>query len=74
MKLRGKSALLMAALMVTTLLSAPSAAARPTCNEAGGVTRCETNGSVSIKAVPQTTAPPAIMPMNPWLGAPGRRR
>ena len=56
MKLRGKSALLMAALMVTTLLSAPSAAARPTCNEAGGVTRCETNGSGSIKAVPQTRA------------------
>ncbi len=68
MKLRGKSALLMAALMVTTLLSAPSAAARPTCNEAGGVTRCETNGSVSIKAVPQTRAPNAGMGMIGGIG------
>lgn len=61
MKLRGKGALLAVGLMALTVLVAPSADARPTCNEAGGVTRCETNGSVSIKAVPQTRAPNAGM-------------
>jgi len=29
----------------------------PTCQDAGSVTRCQTNGSVSIKAVPGTRAP-----------------
>lgn len=72
MKLRGKGALLMAGLMVTTLMSAPSAVARPTCTEAGGGTRCETNGSVSIKAVPQTRAPNAGMGMIGGIG--GMRR
>jgi len=47
---------------VISLISAPTAAARPTCHEAGGATRCETNGSVSIKAVPQTRAHGSTMP------------
>ncbi|BBX68596.1 hypothetical protein [Mycolicibacterium psychrotolerans] len=39
------------------LLSAPTASAQATCQEAGGLVRCETNGSVSIKTVPGTRAP-----------------
>lgn len=62
MNLRGKSALFAAGLVVISLISAPTAAARPTCHEAGGATRCETNGSVSIKAVPQTRAHGSTMP------------
>ncbi|BBY75685.1 hypothetical protein MPRF_25840 [Mycolicibacterium parafortuitum] len=37
--------------------SAPTAAAQATCQEAGSLVRCQTNGSVSIKAVPGTRAP-----------------
>ena len=39
------------------LATAPLAGAQPTCNEAGTLVRCETNGSVSIKSVPGTRAP-----------------
>ncbi|RWA20611.1 hypothetical protein MBRU_02830 [Mycolicibacterium brumae DSM 44177] len=42
--------------MSVSLISAPGAMARPNCRESGGKTRCETNGSTSIKAVPQTRA------------------
>jgi len=66
--------MLLAGLAAVTVMEAPGADARRTCHDTGGATVCQTNGSVSVKAVPQTTAPPAIMPMNPWLGAPGRRR
>ena len=38
------------------LMSAPVASAA-TCQDAGSITRCETSGSVSIKAVPGTRAP-----------------
>ncbi|BBZ00251.1 hypothetical protein [Mycolicibacterium fallax] len=71
MNLRGKSALFAAGLVVISLISAPTAAARPTCHEAGGATRCETNGSVSIKAVPQTRAPSAGQLMMPGMGRRG---
>lgn len=42
---------------VAALAMAPLAAAQPTCQEAGSVVRCQTNGSVSIKSVPGTRAP-----------------
>jgi hypothetical protein len=38
------------------LMSAPLAGAA-TCQDAGSITRCQTSGSVSIKAVPGTRAP-----------------
>ncbi len=70
---RGKSALVLASLAVVAVISAPAASARPSCQEAGVKTICQTNGSVSIKAVPGTRAPVANQPVFPWLGAPGAR-
>ncbi len=69
-----KAATLLVGLAVAAGLCAPNAAARPTCQDAATKTVCQTNGSVSIKARPGTVAPPANMPMIPWLGMPGRRR
>jgi hypothetical protein len=43
--------------VAVSLVSAPLAGAQATCRETGGLVRCETNGSVSIKAVPTTVAP-----------------
>ena len=57
MTMRGKSSLLPVAVLVASLISAPMAGAQPTCQEAGSLVRCETSGSVSIKAVPQSRAP-----------------
>lgn len=58
MTLRGKSSLLLlSAVVVGSLASAPVASARQTCHDAGGVVRCETSGSVSLKATPQARAP-----------------
>ncbi|BBY66293.1 hypothetical protein [Mycolicibacterium helvum] len=57
MTLRGKTSLLTAAMVAVSLVSAPAADARQTCQDAGSHVRCETSGSVSIKAVPQTRAP-----------------
>ena len=57
MTMRGKSALLAVTVIVASLISAPVAGARQTCHDAGSHVRCETSGSVSIKAVPQTRAP-----------------
>ncbi len=57
MTMRGKSSLLLAAVVVASLISAPMANARQTCHDAGGVVRCETSGSVSIKATPEARAP-----------------
>lgn len=71
---RGKAAVLMLSLAVVAGTSAPVASARPTCQSTDFKTVCSTNGSTSIKARPGTVAPPANMPMIPWLGAPGRRR
>jgi hypothetical protein len=57
MIMRGKTSVLFVSVVAASMISAPVAQARQTCHEAGGVTRCETNGSVSIKAVPTTLAP-----------------
>ena len=70
----GTPALLIAGLAVAAFVAAPAAQARPSCQDAGVKTVCQTNGSVSIKARPGTTAPPANQPVFPWLGMPGARR
>ena len=59
MTIRGvlTTALLTASVVAVPLISAPGAAAQPTCQDAGSHIRCQTNGSVSIKAVPTTLAP-----------------
>jgi hypothetical protein len=57
MAMRGNCSLLAVAVIVVSLISAPVAGARQTCHDAGSHVRCETSGSVSIKAVPQTRAP-----------------
>ncbi len=51
------SSLLLATVVVASLISAPVASARQTCHDAGGVVRCETSGSVSLKATPEARAP-----------------
>ncbi|MBP2450450.1 hypothetical protein [Mycolicibacterium lutetiense] len=71
---RGKLAFVMAGLAAASVISAPVASARPTCQDTATKTICTTNGSTSIKARPGTVAPPANQPMMPWLGMPGRRR
>lgn len=73
MTTRGKSALVLASLAVAAAVAAPAADARPSCQESGVKTICQTNGSVSIKARPGTLAPPANQPVFPWQGMPGRR-
>ncbi|ORA43492.1 hypothetical protein BST21_21620 [Mycolicibacterium celeriflavum] len=70
---RGKSALVMVSLTVMAVIFPPAADARPTCQDTGSMTTCQTNGSVSIKARPSTVAPPANQPMFPW-GVPNRVR
>ncbi|ANW65060.1 hypothetical protein BCA37_16975 [Mycobacterium sp. djl-10] len=45
---------------VALVASAPVAQARQTCRETSSHVRCETNGSVSIKAVPTTRATPPV--------------
>lgn len=70
---RAKAAVLVAGLVVTAGISAPVAGARPTCQETEFKSTCQTNGSVSIKARPGTVAPPANLPVFPWLGMPGAR-
>ncbi len=72
MKLRSKTALVLAGLTVAAGVAAPSAVARPTCQSTDFKSICQTNGSVSIKARPGTVAPPGNMPHIPWFG-PGRR-
>lgn len=70
---RTKLALLTVGLTAASLVWAPSAGARPTCQDTNTKTICQTNGSVSIKARPGMTAPPANLPVFPWLGMPGAR-
>ena len=65
-------ALMMASVAVATLVSAPGADARPVCEDAGNQTICQTNGSISIKSRPGTTAAPANQPQINWHI--GRRR
>ena len=67
-------AALVAGLVVAAGVSAPTAGARPTCQQTDFKSICQTNGSVSIKARPGTVAPPANIPVFPWIGGPGRRR
>ncbi len=74
MNAKGKAALLLSGVAVATVMVAPAAQARPTCQQTDFKSICQTNGSVSIKARPGTVAPPANQPMIPWLGAPGGRR
>ncbi len=74
MNAKGKAALLLSGVAVATVMVAPAAQARPTCQQTDFKSICQTNGSVSIKARPGTVAPPANQPMIPWLGAPGARR
>jgi hypothetical protein len=73
MSSRVTMAALVAGLVVAAGVSAPVAGARPTCQETDFKSVCQTNGSVSIKARPGTTAPPANIPVFPWLGMPGAR-
>jgi hypothetical protein len=63
----------LAGLVVAAGVSAPTAGARPTCQNTDFKSVCQTNGSVSIKARPGTVAPPANLPVFPWLGMPGAR-
>lgn len=77
MRNQGKSAaLLMAGLGAAALVTvgaAPTAEARPFCDESGNTRVCQTNGSTSIKARPGTLAPPAgSRNQVPWH--PGGRR
>ena len=65
---------MVAGLAVAAGVAAPAANARPSCQSTDFKTICQTNGSVSIKARPGTTAPPANLPVFPWLGMPGARR
>lgn len=53
---RTLGSVLLAGAMAVTLMSAPVSNARPTCVDSGASRRCETHGSVSIKAVPQKRA------------------
>ena len=68
-----RAAVLVAGLAVAAGISAPVASARETCQDSATKTVCQTNGSTSIKARPGTTAPPANLPVFPWLGMPGAR-
>jgi len=76
MRDQGKSGPLLmaglAAVAVVAVVTAPAADARPFCDEAGGTTICQTNGSTSIKATPGTVSPPAGRYGIPWYG--GSRR
>lgn len=63
---RRMSSLLVASSAVAVMVSAPAANAQANCQEAGVVTRCETNGSVSIKSVPGTVARPFNQPSVTW--------
>jgi hypothetical protein len=66
-------ALLMAGVMALTLIAAPVADARPTCQSTPTMSICQTNGSTSIKARPGTVAPPGNMPHMPFWGVRRRR-
>ncbi len=62
----------LAGVAIVAFVAAPSANARAFCDEAGGTTICQTNGSVAIKANPGTIAfPPYARNQIPWQ--PGSR-
>ena len=64
---QGTVAMLVAGLAVAAGLSAPVANALPNCQTAGTTTTCRTNGSVTIKARPGITTPPASRAQIPWF-------
>jgi hypothetical protein len=64
---QSKMAMAMASVAVAAMVSAPVATALPNCQTAGDTTQCRTNGSVSIKTRPGSTAPPANQPQIPWF-------
>jgi hypothetical protein len=64
---QSKLAMVMASVAVAAMVSAPVATALPNCQTAGDTTQCRTNGSVSIKTRPGSTAPPANQPQIPWF-------
>lgn len=66
MAFHAKSSVLLVGVVAAALISAPVAQARQTCQDAGSHIRCETNGSVSIKAVPNTRAPQNSRPGIGW--------
>jgi hypothetical protein len=70
---RATTAALVVGLVAAAGITAPTAGARPTCQQTEFKSVCQTNGSVSIKARPGTVAPPANLPVFPWLGMPGAR-
>lgn len=74
MTFRTKPALFMVGVTALTVIIAPVADARPTCQSTHTTSICQTNGSVSIKARPGTVAPPGNMPHIPWFGFRGGRR
>ena len=74
MTVRNKPALLLAGVMALTVMVAPVADARPTCQSTPTMSICQTNGSTSIKARPGTVAPPGNLPHMPFWGVRGRRR
>jgi hypothetical protein len=74
MTVRSTPALVLAGVMALTVMVAPVADARPTCQSTPTMSICQTNGSTSIKARPGTVAPPGNLPHMPWWGVRGRRR
>lgn len=67
-KLLAAVAAAVSGIAVGAVISAPVSQARPVCDDVNGTNKCQTNGSVSIKARPGTTAPPANQPVFPWMG------
>ena len=57
-----------AGIAVSAVISAPVSQARPACDDVNGINKCQTRGSVSIKAQPGVKAPPANQPVYPWMG------
>ncbi|MDR3659088.1 MAG: hypothetical protein P4L86_01505 [Mycobacterium sp.] len=73
MTIRGKRqlAVLLIGLASVSGVVAPVAGARPTCQDSGNSVVCETNGSVSIKAVPEART--FDDPQSSRVGSQGRR-
>lgn len=73
MRDQGKSVLLMAGLAVVAVVVAPTADARPNCNQTNRTEVCETDGHASIKTAPGTVSnPTGARGQIPWQTG-GRR-
>lgn len=68
---RRTAALVTVTFAMLAVATAPAAVALPNCQEFGTTSTCQTNGSVSIKARPGTTAPPANQGSIRWGRGPG---